>query len=68
MPDSLAAETARPEPGCQELLSENAVLVLVQCIRYTSEITLEQVALWDLGRVAVGVGAVLSEAARPQNL
>nr|KAF6330291.1 hypothetical protein mMyoMyo1_012282 [Myotis myotis] len=32
MPDSLAAETARPEPGGQELLSENAVLLL-QCIR-----------------------------------
>lgn len=34
MSDSLAAETARPEPGRQELLEENTVVVFVQRFRY----------------------------------
>lgn len=34
MSDSLAAKTARPEPGRQELLEENAVLVFVRRFRY----------------------------------
>lgn len=36
MPNSLAAETARPEPGGQELLKENSILVLLQRLRYAS--------------------------------
>lgn len=34
MSDSLAAKTARPEPGRQELLEENAVLIFVRRFRY----------------------------------
>ena len=34
MSDGLAAKTARPEPGRQELLQENPVLVLVRRLRY----------------------------------
>lgn len=34
MSDSLAAKTARPEPGRQELLQEDAILVLLRSLRF----------------------------------
>lgn len=37
MPYSMEAETARPEPGGQELLPKDAVLILIQCLRYAQK-------------------------------
>lgn len=51
MPDSLAAETARPEPGRQELLPENAILIFIQHVRYAAGAARSSLRCGTWGRV-----------------